>query len=449
MIFEFTTAKEATGASFADYASLKVRFVTSLNEAAQVAAPEDSVEVFKSFLHWLATDAARARSLESVWRAAGSVMIRTHRANLTMNAEVKLFYERLLQTHGLVHEPMTATTQRMARLVHTVVLPERHSGKPLMLARSQLMFAAEYGGGLRVGEATGGGDNHGLTSDGARICEEIATGKIFVEFVVNHSKTSFQRIVTTVGTTMGEVALPIAQYLRDYWAACGWSTRSWVEGGFRVTCADYFVLRVSLLGIDAARLELLFKRLEASSSAETRRHAPVSRRKGLDRFLLTGSRDKKYVNVVGGPEGCTAIRTTALELSRAGFSEAGRLSFRPGPLLVATEGQGRQTTHMPLDPGSTYEVIRGALSRAYELASAVSPDPQIDLGGRSQPRWSHHSNRRGANTVARASQEATGASEMDIDLTFGWQERFYSQKMQVHYEARFDRKKRAAVTSQL
>ena len=38
---------------------------------------------------------------------------------------------------------------------------------------------------------------------------------------------------------------------------------------------------------------------------------------------------------------------------------------------------------------------------------------------------------------------------MDIDLTFGWQERFYSQKMQVHYEARFDRKKRAAVTSQL
>ena len=58
-------------------------------------------------------------------------------------------------------------------------------------------------------------------------------------------------------------------------------------------------------------------------------------------------------------------------------------------------------------------------------------------------------NRRGANTVARATQETTGASEMDIDLTFGWQERFYNQKMQVHYEARFDRKKRAAVTSLL
>ena len=38
-----------------------------------------------------------------------------------------------------------------------------------------------------------------------RICEEIATGDEFVEFVVSHSKTSFQRIVTTVGTTRGEV----------------------------------------------------------------------------------------------------------------------------------------------------------------------------------------------------------------------------------------------------
>ena len=165
--------------------------------------------------------------------------------------------------------------------------------------------------------------------------------------------------------------------------------------------------------------------------------------------MLTGSRDKKYINVVGGPEGCTAIRTAMLELTHVGFSDAGRLSIRPGPLLVATEGQGKSTTHMPLDPGSTYEIIRGALGRAYEMANADSPDPQLDLGGRSQPRWAHHSNRRGANTVARASQEATGASEMDIDLTFGWQERFYNQKMQVHYEARFDRKKRAAVTSQL
>ena len=41
----------------------------------------------------------------------------------------------------------------------------------------------------------------------------------------------------------------------------------------------------------------------------------------------------------------------------------------------------------------------------------------------------------------------TGASEADIDLVFGWQEAFYNQKMQRHYESTFDRIQRAAVTS--
>ena len=111
----------------------------------------------------------------------------------------------------------------------------------------------------------------------------------------------------------------------------------------------------------------------------------------------------------------------------------------PGPLLVATERQGREISHMPLDPGSTYPIITAALRRAYELANAETPDPQLDLGHRSEPRFTNHSNRRGANTVARQTMSVTGASDMDIDLTFGWQERFFNAKMQVHYEARFDR----------
>ena len=40
----------------------------------------------------------------------------------------------------------------------------------------------------------------------------------------------------------------------------------------------------------------------------------------------------------------------------------------------------------------------------------------------------------------------TGASEQDIDLTFGWMENFYSAKMQVHYESRFTRERRSCVT---
>ena len=40
----------------------------------------------------------------------------------------------------------------------------------------------------------------------------------------------------------------------------------------------------------------------------------------------------------------------------------------------------------------------------------------------------------------------TSASEQDIDLVFGWQEAMHSARMQLHYESKFDREKRKAVT---
>ena len=328
--------------------------MTSLNEVVQSEAPEDSAEALKSFLHWVATDCDRALSLESVWRAVGSVMIRTSRPNLTQLPDVRLFYEKLGASHGLTSEPMTATTQRMGYLMHSRVLPERHQGKPIMLSRSLLLFSAEYVGGLRVGEATGGGDNHGLRSDGARLLEDVDSGESFVEIIVDHSKTKFRRIVTTLSLTRGEAAVPVGKHLRDYWGACGWSTRTWTEGGYRVTCADYWVLRVSLLSLSTEQLDRLFATLSRSSSAEARKHANISKQKGLVRAMATGSSDKKYVNVVGGPENCRAIGITALELKRAGFTDEGRLSIVPGPLLAATTDSGRAVSHMPLDPGSAY-----------------------------------------------------------------------------------------------
>ena len=66
---------------------------------------------------------------------------------------------------------------------------------------------------------------------------------------------------------------------------------------------------------------------------------------------------------------------------------------------------------------------------------------------RAEPLWGHHSFRRFADTVARETMALTGATEQDIDLYFGWMENFYNQKMQVHYQSRFDRTRRTAVTS--
>ena len=86
--------------------------------------------------------------------------------------------------------------------------------------------------------------------------------------------------------------------------------------------------------------------LESSSSPEVRRHAVVSRMRAFERYAAVGSMDKRYVNVIGGAEGCAAMATAALELQRAGFDDAGRLSVVGGPFGRSTHGA--LVTHMPL-----------------------------------------------------------------------------------------------------
>ena len=255
--------------------------------------------------------------------------------------------------------------------------------------------------------------------------------------------------------------------MRDYWALGGFSVSTWEEGGYAVTGPDYSVVRVSLIGLGAtasdseARLELLGTLLARSRSLEVRRHASTSMTKARERFAASSSMDKRYVNVVGGvggrpvplDDGTPVIRgmsqdisTVVGELARAGFSEPGRVAIVPGPLIRASSHNGSVQTHMPWVPSSSYEPIHGLLDEAHRLANLESPDPELDLQGLAKPLWGHHSNRRGADTVARQTMSVTGATEQDIDLTFGWQEAMYSARMQIHYESKYDREKRKAVT---
>jgi hypothetical protein len=255
--------------------------------------------------------------------------------------------------------------------------------------------------------------------------------------------------------------------VRDYWAEAGFSVSTWEEGGYAVTGPDYSVVRVSLIGLGAtasaaeARLELLFALLERSRSPEVRRHASTSKTKARERFSATSSMEKRYVNIVGGvggrPEitadGTSVIRGTSQdiaiavrELERAGFNEPGRVAIVPGPLIRATSHNGKVHSHMPWVPSSSYTALHAMMDEAHRLANLESPDPELDTQGLAQPLWGHHSDRRGADTIARATMSVTGASEQDIDLTFGWRENMYSALMQLHYESKFDREKRKAVT---
>jgi len=116
-----------------------------------------------------------------------------------------------------------------------------------------------------------------------------------------------------------------------------------------------------------------------------------------------------------------------------------------GPLLRASHGNA--LSHMPYQADSSYESIIGAMSDAYELSRVMGePDVELDLAGREEPKWGHHSLRRAADRIARDTMAETGVDKGDIDDMFGWKQKERSKDMQLHYAGRRDRARRARIT---
>ena len=258
--------------------------------------------------------------------------------------------------------------------------------------------------------------------------------------------------VSALGVSQGDAHVELARYLREYWRQAGFRIVVRHEDGYRVEGPDFMVLRLSLVALsesrkgDLDRLAVMHSVLSRSRSPLARQWADFTLHRAKER-LVGDSVDKRYVNVVGGPSDSADLRTVAAELTRAGFGDW--LAPMAGPLLLSTKGESAGYSFMPIQPGSTYDVLHDVMDDAFRMANESSPDPELDLRGLAKPLWGHHSARRAADTFARQSRESTGATERDIDIVFGWQEALYSAQMQLHYESHFDRERRAAVTSQI
>jgi len=447
MLHELSRGAEGTGAGYADFTKLEAEWALHVGQGATVLMPSDSAEALKCFLTWLVREKERARSLPSLWRLIGSYQLKTFRPNLTGPEHgVKAHYVSLLDSHGIEEHPRTSATPRMLRHCIGGGVIARHCTRPILRARTELDIGLEAGHGLRVGEALTGGDFHGLKANHLTIIRHRDTGLVQVEGMLEHSKTKHKRFVNCLGTTVGHAQLDLARICRDYWRESGMAVSEWDEGAYRVTGVDYSVVRVSFLGMTAAQFRLLGEIAAVSAVAELRTHSKATLKRASDRYSARHSKDKRYVNLVGGPSTSKALSTLVFELTRAGLGQFA--SVVPGPLLRATDGH--YLSHMPLDPSSTYGKLHEIMDEAYELSNPTGdPDPWLDLQGLETPLWGHHSWRRLADTVARASMAKTGVTEQDIDIVFGWQENMYSQRMQYHYETRFNREKRYRVTMYL
>ena len=450
MLQEMSSGAEKTGAGFADFVKLEAEWALSMNPNGGVKLPSDHSASLKLFLTWLVREKERARSLGSLWRVIGLYMIKSGRVNLTYtDSSVKAHYSSLLETHGVEEHPRTSATPRMIDIMVNKGVVDKHCPKPYIRARTKLNIGLEVGCGVRVGEAMGSGDYHGVKAGHAAMLRHIDSGLVTVELMLEHSKTKFKRWSNCLGTTLGTAQLPLAQLMRDYWQASGMKVVSWVEGGYEVTTVDYIVARVTMLGMSDRVLGQVEAVLKGSKVAAVRKAATATMARARQRKDAKNSKDKRYINVHGGEAESLALGQVALEFEQAGLSAF--LSFVEGPLLRSTDAHdGGTVCHMPLDPSTTYSTLHAVMDEAYELANPEGDaDPWLDLQGLETPLWAHHSLRRCADTVARSTMARSGVSEQDIDRVFGWREAEYSHRMQYHYETRFNRDRRYRVTMYL
>ena len=305
------------------------------------------------------------------------------------------------------------------------------SSSKITAAREKVQCEAEGIGGCRLGEVTGGGDGHGLLADRTAILE--CDGEVVVEMHLEHSKTGFARYLDYAGTTKGS-GVECAAHLREYWRLAGFHTETVKREGVTITRPDFSVVRVDLSAVSETQFERLSQALKGSKDKQVRKHASTSITKGSSRRTAkgAGSQERRYVNVAGGRRSDPRLEETRDEIRKMGFT----CNIVPGPLLLASTGSTKQEpTLMPLATSSAGGAITGFLQDAHEsIKKSGVIDEALDVAEGEVPKWTSHSLRRLANSVARRDMAKTDTSAAEIDIYFGWHEKILLKEMQRHYE---------------
>ena len=399
--------------------------------------PRHNEESFKNFLSWMALDADRSRSMESVVRTAGSMMTKLGLTDVTKLGGVKAHMKDLLVGVSMEHEPATTATPAMLAWCIDKGIDKRYTGS-FVSKREKVQFLCEAVGGCRIGEVCGGGDSHGILANNLKfLADENATegelGSRGVELKLEHSKTGFARYLNMASITQ-TTGIEVEEVFKDYCKEAGFKMRTATQAGVKVVSPDFWVVRVSLLGLEEKGVNRLLKRLEGVKSKEVQSQLASTKIATRTRYIASGasSQEKKYVNVAAGDSENRNLDDLVELLQQAGYTA----QKVPGPLLLATTGGRSQTPKiMPYSTSTASAPTKELLTNAWRagLVDGVSTDADLDLPPGQEPKWSTHSLRRLADTVARRYREASGTTEDQIDIYFGWHEKILLKAMQVHY----------------
>ena len=270
MVLELSQGKEGTAAGYAEYTRLEEEYARGMGlvlDDGALILPRHSMASFSNFCTWLSLEAGRARSLESVVRTAGSFFTKLQLPDHTKHGAVKAHVKDLISEIGIEHETATTATPRMLHIIVTELINERYSD-PFIRARERVQVEIEGLGGCRIGEVCGGGDGHGVLANEVCVLTDPreqpgSMGHRVVELWLEHSKTGFSRYLDYAGTTQG-VKLQAADHMLGYFSHAGFKVITTVQNGITVQRPDYWVLRVSLLGLGEVGVDRLLKWAERS-----------------------------------------------------------------------------------------------------------------------------------------------------------------------------------------
>ena len=452
-LLELTTGAEGTAANYAEFARLERVWVASLVAGDEgmtpgdFALPRHSMESFIAFLRWLVTDGARARSFHTIFRAAAGVLSQEELGltNWSKSPRVKMLVKELGRSHGVQSTPDTHATRRILRIMFEQTIASTVSAA--LRKRTIALGVLETMGGVRIGEACGGGDGHGALANNLCIMRPVGSVRgcpeESLELWIPDSKTCYPRYVNFVGRSHG-IGIDAAAAFRALWAEAGLTIVEEIEDGMLCERPDYSVVRVSMVDMGERQIEKLRKVVASARDGELAVHAKATLAKAKARIeARTLGEERRYINVAGGTAGGRGVTGAVAALRDAGLARF--VDVVPGPLFRATHG--RLLSHMPLAVDSSYTHLMGALRKAWDISSAMEePDLELDLDGLDQPKWGHHTLRRTATKVARDTMDETGVDEQDLDDMLGWEQAQREKRSQLRYAGRRDRSRRARIT---
>ena len=453
MLGELSTGETKTAKNVHDFEKLEKRFMADHAGASGevlIREPRYSEESYIAFLHWLVTDAGRARTLGLIVRMSAAAMAKLELRVIPNAPRVKAIVKELATQVGTDPEPCTIPSDSVISTMLTEVLPEQCKSSEYIHARSRVMFDGEVAGGLRIGEISGGGEGHGALAGLVDIATPVGGGESTINIRLEDSKTGFGRDATYLGKTKGSLGLECEKNLRHLWKLSGFKITKTTVDGLVYETPDYCVMRVDLLGMSPKLFKFFMTAAGNATTGEIALQRSAILKYARDNYESTTlGEESRFVNIAGGAKGGKEIAEAKQWLKDLGLERFGDVV--KGPLLRATApGSPRDLTHMPIKPGSTYTQVPQSLFKAWELnVKRGVVDDQLDLDGLEKPKFGHHANRRRADKTAQDSKEKTGVTDGEIDDHFGWNQKERKKTSRLHYQGRQDRLKRARVTMML